>query len=170
MHSCILSRVLRPACCGLSLGLLILVAGCGQTPHSVDHAEVSGKVLYQGQPLPGGRVNFLALNGGFASSANIDENGNYHIKAPVGETEISVTNLMLKSKTGPKKGSLAPKEADTKVKEAEGKGNQSLKGRYVKIPSHYEDPQKSGLKYTVKKGAQTHDIELTDNPPPAPGR
>lgn len=162
MHSCNFSPFLRPACCCLSLGLFLLLAGCGQTPHSVDHAEVSGKVLFQGKPLPGGRVNFLAINGGFASSADIDENGNYQINAPVGDVEIAVTNQMLKAKTEPKKGSLAPKEAEAKQKEADGKKHRSPKGRYVRIPRQYEDPHASGLKYTVKRGAQTHDIELTD--------
>ena len=53
MRSCIkpgIERaVLRPACCCLSLGLLALAFGCSNNPHSVDHAEVSGKVLFRGK-------------------------------------------------------------------------------------------------------------------------
>ncbi|QJW96441.1 hypothetical protein FTUN_3998 [Frigoriglobus tundricola] len=72
----------------------------GQPPRSVDHAEVSGKVLLQGKPVPGGQVSFVAVNGGFAASGNIDENGIYQIKAPVGEVKITVTNSMLQARKG----------------------------------------------------------------------
>jgi hypothetical protein len=147
----------RPACSCLSLGLLTLLAGCGQNPHSAEHTEVSGKVLFQGKPLPGGIVSFVAVNGGFTSTGTIDENGDYQIKAPVGDVEISVMNRMLQS-------SRESKWMPPRLKKADAKENQPLKGRWVEIPSHYEDPHTSGLKYTVKRGPQTHDIELSANP------
>jgi hypothetical protein len=142
----------------LSLGLLTLLAGCDKQPLSVEHTEVSGKVLFQGKPLPGGIVSFVAVKGGFVSSGPIDENGNYQLNAPVGDVEISVMNRMLQ----PSRGSKGLRPA--RLKKAEAKENQPLKGRWVKIPSHFEDPHTSGLKYTVKQGPQTHDIELSDNP------
>ena len=43
------------ACCA---ALLFLLAGCGQ-PTGV----VSGKVLLDNEPVPGGRVSFVASNG-----------------------------------------------------------------------------------------------------------
>jgi hypothetical protein len=149
------------ACWCLCLGLLTLLLGCGNNPRSVEHAEVSGQVLFQGQPLPGGKVTFVAVNGGFASTATIDVNGHYRIKAPVGTVEISVTNQTLKSR-GAATGS-------PRLKKAEAQGDQSLKGRWVQIPSQYEDPHTSGLNYTVKSGTQTHDIELLANPSSATG-
>jgi hypothetical protein len=103
-------------------------------------------------------VSFVAVKGGFVSSGPIDENGNYQIKAPVGDVEISVMNRMLQSNRG-SKGIRPPP-----LKKAEAKEQQPLKGRWVKIPSRYEDPHTSGLKYTVKRGPQTHDIELSGNP------
>lgn len=157
MKPCLITLLRRPACCCLSLGLLTLLAGCGKNPHSAEHTDVSGKVLFQGKPLPGGIVSFVAVNGGFAATGTIDENGNYQIKAPVGDVEISVMNRMLQSSSGSKR--MPPR-----LKKAEATENQLLKGRWVKIPSHYEDPQTSGLKYTVKQGPQTHDIELSANP------
>jgi hypothetical protein len=152
---------LRIAYLCLWLGLLTLLIGCGKNPYSVDHAEVSGKVLFGGKPLPGGKVTFITVNGGFASIGTIDENGNDQIKAPVGEVEIGVTNQMLKSNAGAKGKHILAK--------AEAKERQPLKGRWVKIPPQYEDPHASGLKYTVKRGEQTHDIELSANPGPASG-
>ena len=158
MKSRLFTLFRRPACCCLSLGLLTLLAGCDKNPHSAEHTEVSGKVLFKGKPLPGGTVSFVAVNGGFTSTGTIDENGNYQIKAPVGDVEISVMNRMLQ----PSRGSKGMRPA--RLKKAEAKENRLLKGRWVKIPSHYEDPHTSGLKYTVKQGPQTHDIELSDNP------
>jgi hypothetical protein len=153
--------VFRLACCCLSLELLTLMVGCGKNPRAAEHVEVSGKVLFQGKPLPGGQVTFVAVNGGFASSGTIDENGNYKINAPVGEVEIGVTNRMLQSIRRPK---ALPHPEKAGVKES-----QPMKGQWVKIPSHYEDPHTSGLTYTVKSEPQTHDIELSANSGPARG-
>jgi hypothetical protein len=161
------TSILRLACCGLSLGLLIISAGCTQRLRSVEHAEVTGKVLFQGKPLPGGVVNFVAVNGAFANTGFIDENGNYKIKAPEGEVRIGVDNRMLANQGSRRE---RPKEENTirqkklaeveKVQPPQG----PLKGRYVQIPKNYTDPTTSGLTYTVKPGSQTHDIELSDKP------
>jgi len=168
MNSCIFKPALRLGCGGLSLGLLILIAGCGGNPHSVDYAEVSGKVLFQGKPLPGGRVSFVAVKGGFPASGIINEDGTYQIKAPIGEVQIGVDNSMLRPQSQGKGGSgTRPKEmSHPKAPDAtEGKG-QPVKGTWVNIPLQYADPGTSGLTYTVKSGSQTHDIELSANPPP----
>lgn len=160
MKTCVSKPVLGLIGSGLSLGLLMLLAGCGSDARSVDHVEVTGKVLLDGKPLPGGKVTFVAVNGGFASSGTIDENGNYQINAPVGEAQIGVTNRMLQGRPGSKGGPPT-------VTKAEAKERQPLKGRWMKIPSHYEDPYSSGLKFTVKPGSQSHDIELSANSSPA---
>jgi len=162
---------LRLACCGLSLGLLVVITGCGGRPRSVEHAEVTGKVMFQGKPLPGGVVNFVTVNGGFAATGTIDDKGNYQIKAPVGEVRIGVSNLMLRGGSptkdgGPKK---EPKTAREEKTADQQKGPRGVKGYYVAIPPSYTDPITSGLKYTVKPGPQTHDIELSANPSAEPG-
>lgn len=160
--------ILRLVCCGLSLGLLILSAGCKGRPRSVQHAEVSGKVLFQGKPLPGGVVNFVAVNGGFANNAFIDENGNYKISAPEGEVRIGVDNRMLQNPGLKGERKLDKTASKKKAAVAENQKAQPpagpLKGRYVEIPENYTDPTKSGLTYTVKPGSQTHDIDLPDKP------
>jgi hypothetical protein len=154
--------VFRLTCCCLSFGLLTLMMGCNNNPQSVEHADVSGKVLFQGKPLPGGQVTFVVVKGGFASSGPIDENGNYQIKSPVGDVEISVDNRMLQQQRG--KPTSTPHLKQPGAEEAK-----PLKGRWVNIPSSYWDPSTSGLKFTVKPGTQTHDIELSANPTPAGG-
>lgn len=168
---------LRLSCCCLSLGLLIVMAGCGGTPRSVQTADVSGKVTFQGKALPGGRLAFVAVKGGFPSSAIISEDGTYQIKAPIGDVKIGVENGMLKPQGGggkmgkgsrgggPPKGGSHPKQPGAEPKE------EPVKGKYVAIPLIYADPATSGLTYTVKSGSQTHDIELsTSTPSGAPGQ
>ncbi|HEV3440232.1 MAG TPA: carboxypeptidase-like regulatory domain-containing protein [Gemmata sp.] len=173
MDHFIVKPAIRLAGCFSLLGLLTLIGGCSKNPQSVDHAEVSGKVLIEGKPVPGGQVSFVAVNGGFAASGNIDENGNYQIKAPVGEVIITVNNSMLQPRRGaPSKGPPAPKELphpkQSGVDEQPTK-EQPMKGHWVSIPSRYTDSSSSDLKYTVKPGPQTYDIGLSATPSPPSG-
>jgi hypothetical protein len=140
---------------------LIVAAGCGGggsgRPH-VDTVEVSGKVFFNGQPLPGGQVTFTAAEVQFVSSAVIDEKGDYKIDGPVGhEAKISIDNRILfpssskyaqarKSGAGRPPGEEAPR----------------IKGTYKKIPTKYHSPDTSGLTYTVTSGPQTYNIQLKD--------
>jgi hypothetical protein len=137
--------------------LLVLAAGC-RPSRTVEHVEVTGRVLYNGQPLPGGRVAFVTVVGAFASNGNIDEQGNYKIQAPVGDVTISVDNRMLRGQPlgkseGMKKGAGRPEQPDP----------DPVKGTYKQIPSKYYTPDTSGLTYTVTSGPQKHDIELKDS-------
>jgi hypothetical protein len=176
MNACIVKSILRLVCGCLSLGLLAGTTGCTKSLHETQHEEVSGKVFFKGKPLPGGRVTFAAIEGGFASTRPIDENGNYKINAPIGDVLISVDNRMFlprdAAKKGKGKGSAQtkgpdhhPKRPDSQAAEAEpAKGR-----RYVPIPERYANCDTSGLTYTVKPGPQSHDIELSDKPVPPPG-
>ena len=166
MNACIGKSILRLVCGCLSMVLLTGTTGCKKSLHSTQHEEVSGRVLFKGNPLPGGRVTFAALEGGFASSQPIDENGNYKINAPIGDVLISVDNRMFQPKGAAGKGKRPtqtpgpdqhPKRPDSQVEAEPTKGR-----RYVPIPVRYANCDTSGLTYTVKPGPQTHDIELTD--------
>jgi hypothetical protein len=149
----------------LLVAFLLLAPGC-KSRHSVERARVTGKVTFQGKPLPGGRVNFLAVNGAYATSGIIDENGNYEIDAPVGEVKIAVDNSMVEG-GGRRKG---PPFNLPRSKQPPGhEEEQPIKGKYVDIPSRYRNTEDSGLIYTVKSGQQTHDIELSNARTPTPG-
>lgn len=131
--------------------LLILVTGCTRTRRSVEHVEVTGRVLLDGKPVTGGEVSFTTKDG-FANKGVIDETGKYTINAPTGEVMISVDNRSLgQSREAASKGAGRP-DAPPPTK---------LKGKYVEIPSKYYIPDTSGLTYTVTNGPQTHDILLT---------
>jgi hypothetical protein len=141
-----------------SLPLVLLVAavvgsGCGGAVKPPPNADVSGKVYYKGQPLPGGLVSFVTVKGGFASGGTIDENGNYKVTAPVGEVLVTVDNTMLKTGRGVPREGPHPKNPDAPAP-------QEMKGRYVAIPNKYANADQSGLKYTVVEGPQTYDIKL----------
>lgn len=141
--------------CGSFLLICLLVSseGCGSgKKKSIKHQEVTGKVTYQGKAVTGGRVVFFNEEG-FNGEGVIDESGNYSISAPVGNVKIMVDNKMLQSGqreaatkgAGPRPGGEEPKP---------------IKGKYVQLPQQYSQPDKTDLSYTVKDGAQTHDIDL----------
>jgi hypothetical protein len=137
----------------LPVGLMLLILGCGGGgATSTQTAEVTGKVLYKGKPLPGGMITFVGEKGGLADSKPIDENGQYKINAPVGDVRIGVDNRMLEKKP-PKGPLLNPNRPDAEAPTA-------LKGTYVAIPDKYYSPEKSGLTYKVTPNAQTHDVTL----------
>lgn len=140
-------------------GVLLSTGGCGERPpHSVEYAVVTGKVLYKGKPLPGGRVMFVTAKWGFTSSGVIDENGQYEIKSPVGDVNIAVDNRILQAQKK-EKGKTQPKKSPS-AKLPGAELPPPPKGKYVKIPEKYADPGKSGLSFKVEKGTQTHDITL----------
>ena len=134
----------------LLLPLFILcAAGCSST--KINQAEVTGKVFYHGQALPGGVVTFISAKG-FSSTATIDPQGNYHLTAPVGELKIGVDNRMLRPHAqGGQRMLKRPADAGTP---------QQLAGTYVPMPDRYHSPDTSGLTRTLTKGPQTVDIRL----------
>jgi hypothetical protein len=64
-------------------------------------------------------------------------------------------------KKGAQTSSSGQKASMSPAPKGSGGGGAS-EGTYVKIPEKYADNKKSGLTYTMIKGKQKHDIELTD--------
>jgi hypothetical protein len=126
--------------------VLVLLAGTGCGPR-VGH--VSGKVLYNDKPLPSGTVLFVGQDGSRRGFSPIAADGTYRFEnVPVGAVRIAVVSeprvppgLMRASGPGPQPS--APTRND-----------------YVPIPARYEDPEHSGLTFTVEGGRQTRDILL----------
>ena len=136
--------------------LILLTTGCNSPRTSVKHVEITGKVSHKGVPLTGGRISFVAVQGGFAGSANIDAKGMYKMSAPEGEVKIGVDNSMLAPQ---KRGGVITKPKTLKRPGSEDPS--AIQGKYVSIPYKYADPETSGLKYTVEdKTPQTHDVSL----------
>jgi hypothetical protein len=149
----------------LLCSLLVLAGGCKRIRHSTAHVDVTGQVRYQGKPLPGGRVTFVAVEGSFASTGTIDEKGNYKINAPVGPVKISVNNTMLDPQRGAGHAAARRGPAGPGAQRPPGGGAEEpteIKGTWVRIPPKYASAETSGLTFTVTKESKTHDIELTE--------
>ncbi len=145
----------RLACLGcLLIGLFLIAAGCGSgRRRAAETADISGKVTYNGKPVTGGQVSFVAEDG-FASNGIIDEQGNYTVKAPVGNVKISVNNTMLQQRPEGGKMGAGPRPNAPEP--------EKMKGTYVQLPFKVLTPDASGLSYTVKPGQQTFDIQIRD--------
>jgi hypothetical protein len=156
--------------CGLLL-LLALVGGCGP-----GYGKVSGRVVYNGQPVPGGRVLFRPADPRQNSvSAEIDEQGHYEAVLPAGEVKVSVDNRELEPHathwTG---GGLPPGLPPDLLKNipkntpeqsppaSRDNAPSKLPGKYRRIPNKYYQVETSGLSFTVKGGAQEENLELKD--------
>jgi hypothetical protein len=140
--------------CALGLGTLFL-GGCGGGPPT---GTVSGTVTLDGQPLKTGTVTFVTSEN--RQYHGTIQEGAYRVeKVPIGEVKIAISvptpppmpKGVPQGQFGPPKGAGAPEEA---LKAYSGGG------QYIQIPSHYTDPERSGLRYEVKPGSQTYDIPL----------
>ena len=149
--------------------LMPVVIGCGP-----GQAKITGHVLYDGKPLPGGRVTFMPDGAANPVTVTLDEQGNYEALLPTGEVKVSVDNRLLEPRPALALGVPPglPGGAAAKVAEARKQAPQKVSGtvdpgmhgkipgRYVQIPKKYYDYTTSGQQFTVHRGDQTHDIEL----------
>jgi hypothetical protein len=133
---------------GLGLWLLALTAvGCGG-----GQGTVSGRVRFRGEPLPSGRVTFVCEGGDKPVLTADVRDGAYTIPgAPVGPAKVAVATYPVRTTPVP---NMPPDVLPP------GGGPAAPAGKYVALPARYGDPEQSGLSYTVRKGHQTHDIDL----------
>jgi hypothetical protein len=119
---------------------LLAVAGCGGEAT----APVSGLISYRSRPLDHGRVLFLTSDGR-AAATDIGTDGRYQIAAPLGECAVTVEC----------RGSGTPAGGPDETGYVRMRPGPDL------IPARYQSPAASGLKATVKPGANTVNFELT---------
>jgi len=139
------------------LGLLLPLAGCSAKAGMPKLGKVSGKVLYNGKPLDSGHIVFTPVVGkggetGQSATGEVGPDGSYEMTtfdtgdgAILGQHIISVESRTKAEMPKPKPDStidyVLPKSA---------------------VPSNYASPDKSPLRFTVKEGSQTYNIELKD--------
>jgi hypothetical protein len=106
-----------------------------QKKETAEKAGVTGKVVYQGQPLPAGTVTFHKAKDHYA--AMIYSDGTYEVKdLPPGSYVIAVETASVKeSKKDPPP-------------------------QFVAIPAQYADPQRSSLTVELRAGKNTFDLNL----------
>jgi hypothetical protein len=147
------------------------VAGGCTSKHKAK-ATVSGTVSIDGTPLYLGTVTFHSTDNQRIGSAQIEEGGKYKTEeAPIGDVIITVT---VPDKASLRMGRMmgkpaAPKDlemkapADTPMGKAAAKQSREIDpDKIVLIPERYGEKEKSGLKFTVAKGENTKNIELTE--------
>jgi hypothetical protein len=141
----------------VALAVLAGVAGCGgESP-----GTITGKVTADTGVVKGGRVIYSSAKGKSVMTS-IKEDGSYTIEGvPPGEAKIAVQTKFLgviASLAGIKSipanspqlaGQMSPDEAAR---------------RFVAILPQYEDPETSGLTYTVQSGSQEHNIPVQTGP------
>jgi hypothetical protein len=177
----------------LALTTLLSAAGCART------GIVSGTVTYDGQPLPAGRITFVAADGRKQSA--MIENGVYEVsQVPPGVCKVAVETAFLKdalsmSRPGgpatigaamppvgmgqslPGSGVPDMRNGPTAARQrlnlqhdpAIREHLEELAGKFVEIPELYASAERSGLTYTVTAGSQTFNIPLEKKPGPGRG-
>jgi hypothetical protein len=132
------------------LGLLPMALGCGSGAPSV-----SGTVTFAGRPLSSGTVLFHGADGRIEHGM-IGEEGRYAIAdAPPGDVRITVSAHPVAPAGLPSAGEPPSPPAGFGPARTEVRDSS-----FAAIPPRYRDPEQSGLRYTVRDGAQTHDIDL----------
>jgi hypothetical protein len=158
-------RRFRPVAWLAPAGLLLL-AGCGG-----GKGEVTGQVLYNGEPLSMGRITFVSETGKQEAFSSYVIRGKYTIKGcPAGPVKISVESLEPPTKEQIEAYTKQPPRMAPEMHERMSQQGpppemkEIAEGpplKHMKIPPQYADPDKSGLTYTVTRGSQEHTVELT---------
>ncbi|MFZ4081499.1 MAG: hypothetical protein ACOYKN_09740 [Pirellula sp.] len=141
---------------------LCLIVGC-QPPRGT----VEGEVLYDGKPLPGGMLSFVAIGPKekltVEGSSELGRDGKFKIDLPVGEVMVGVDNREFEPMpaTGPAKlpGENLPEDV-RKSLSASTKAASRVSDRWVQLPERYYLPETSKIKIKVSKGEQRIQIEL----------
>ena len=149
----------------LLLGLMAFTAGCG--PNYKARATVKGKVTFANKTLTTGSVTFFGKDN-ITGSASIDKNGYYVMNdAPLGDVKITVS-VPAQPMGGLARGGpspIKPPKDSGSVNPDNPAQRISIMGamptNVVPIPDKYANVETSDLTYTVQKGEQTYDINLT---------
>jgi hypothetical protein len=132
-------------------GLSLVSGGCGEKKGSI-----SGKVTFDGKPLPAGRITFLSQESKHISKESIIVDGAYSISDfPAGPVIITGESF-----PPPKGGEKSTMPKDLGLPPPGREKPKTPEGKYVPIPPRYGNMEESGLTYTVLPGEQEHDVPL----------
>jgi len=153
-----------PAFLILILGLAI-PSGCAPETERKNTGVITGKVIYQGQPLPGGAIHFFVGDGPpFAFAIRAD--GTFVAEVPVGPATVAVETESAKYK-GSREEMMkkwrkiaGPEYVHMKQEKLPFGSPSSPSIVYKEIPARFSDPNQSGLTHDVIPGAQKRNFEL----------
>lgn len=125
----------------------LVIAGCrlsGEVRYPETGATLEGTVKYGNDKV--GAALVIAQNDAGAATAFVDENGHFKLEnVPLGEVSIGVN-------TEAGKGEAIGRSMSA----AQGKAKGAPK--IVDVPKRFADPATSGIKTTIKKGANNFDV------------
>ena len=121
------------------LVLNLALLGCENNEYSA----LSGKVTFQGKPLTVGTVSFKHKTAGTTGYGNLQSDGSYSVKTG--------------RNAGLLRGEYAVYVVATEIIPSDGNSAPNVK---LLIPSHYAEPETSGLNCTVPAASDTYDIIL----------
>lgn len=167
------ARLLRFAV--LPAALAAVAVGCG-----AGTGDVAGTVTYKGRPVVHGTVTFVGADGRPVAAA-IGGDGSYTLSGvAVGEAKVLVDSprpvaeatanrwtgvadrggrAARGGKDDPALPPDAPK-ADSRPKDAPNPVEREVAAKWVPLPGKFRDPTQSPLAFTVKPGANSHDVRL----------
>lgn len=131
---------------------LFLSLGCGPAAPKREFAQVTGTVIYKGEPVATGTISFQPPSGPMTTAA-LDDGGNFTMQAVVGLNRVVIVSREPFPELDPND---MPKEAPP------------MPVSY--IPEHYSTAN-SPLEFQVESGENTAEFDLKDDPnalPPAP--
>ncbi|UUO07595.1 hypothetical protein M4951_04635 [Blastopirellula sp. J2-11] len=105
---------------------------------------VQGRVTYEGKPVTNGDITFYSGELGSGISEALDADGNYVTQTPIRTGSYTVT-ILPPSQPPPED----PRQLIVRVVSKD-------------IPAKYRDPNKSGLKFEVREGDNSFDIEMSE--------
>jgi hypothetical protein len=109
-------------------------------------ATLEGTVTYGGEKLQFAMI--LVQTADASATGRIGDDGRYRVEnVPVGEVMIGVNT------------SAARGDYQSKIMAA-GQVKPATPPKFIDVPEKYFDPEKSGVKTTVTKGANTYDIVI----------
>jgi hypothetical protein len=157
---------------GLVAGALCLFVsfGCGKTKVTVSTDLVEGVVTLDGQPVAGATVTFTPVKDGAGAPATgmTDSTGKYAL------TAIGTGMAGAKPGAGTLPGEYYVGVLKDEMPSVPGSGQEGYQApqtdqvplaptmKHV-VPEQFNDPQKSGIKVTVKSGKNDIPIELKSN-------
>ncbi|WP_437185073.1 carboxypeptidase-like regulatory domain-containing protein [Planctomicrobium sp. SH668] len=125
---------------GTTVALIgVLFFGCGGSA-SKPVGAIGGKVILNGKPVPNGVVTLSSAALGTGATAKIKEDGTYQLSEPIpaGDYSLAVSGIR------PTPMNPNPPATD--------------------IPKKYWIATTSGLKFSIKPGMSTYDIDLAGQP------
>lgn len=161
------SKVWPPLAIALSFSAAVIVVGCGDDSGLGRRYKVTGKVTYNGAPVPHGTVNFIPVKPpppeGRAAAGEIKD-GVYSLStaggndgALPGDYNVAIVAMDIDMASA-----ASSKQEGGKVHEGDPKYQKAVKSAKKLIPDKYGVSETSGLKATVDSSGKAIDFALTD--------